>query len=176
MAKSMHDRPIAGRNDDLVPSERNLPPRHLADTSAQRVILHILCIRNHTCGIARELKTMNIISTIKANWRDILAFILVGLGIACIGGVLDYIAAWGADGGFLALVIPTISNYIQGFSRFIGASITATLLWMLLWPRVSSTANKSFNTAFEALPANHQLVVYLALIIGGLIAAAICFS
>jgi hypothetical protein len=118
----------------------------------------------------------NAFGTIRANWRDLLAFVLVGLGFACVGGVLDYLAAWGKDGGFLALVIPTISNYIQGFSRFIGASITATLLWMLLWPRVSSTANKSFDTAFDALPANHQLAVYLALILGGLIAAAICFA
>jgi hypothetical protein len=118
----------------------------------------------------------NTLSTIKANWRDILAFVLIGLGFACAGGILDYFAAWGSEKGFLALVIPTISNYIQGFSRFIGASITASLLWMLLWPLVSSNANKNFDTLFAALPGNHQLFVYIALILGGLISAAICFS
>ena len=118
----------------------------------------------------------NALSTIRANWRDILAFILIGLGFACVGGMLDYIAAWGADGGFLALVIPTVSNYIQGFSRFIGASITATLLWMLLWPRVSSSANKSFDETFKTLMPQEQLWIYHVLILGGLIAAAICFA
>lgn len=119
---------------------------------------------------------MNIITTIKANLRDLVAFVLIGLGFACIGGLLDYVAAWGADKGFLALVIPTISNYIQGFSRFIGASLTATFVWMLLWPLVSSTANIKFDETFKSLPATHQLAVYLTLILGALIAAAICFS
>ncbi len=119
---------------------------------------------------------MNIISTIKVNARDILAFVLVGLGIACLGGILDYFAAKTLDGGFFALVLPTVSNYLQGFSRFIGASLTATLLWMLLWPKVSSTLNGSFDEIFEAMPAVHKLILYVALILGGLISAAICFS
>ena len=119
---------------------------------------------------------MNIISTIKANARDLLAFLLIGLGFATLGGVLDYVAAWGADGGFLALVIPTISNYIQGFSRFIGASLTATFMWMLLWPLVSSTANESFDSTFKALTAPQKLGVYLGLISVALVAAAICFA
>ena len=119
---------------------------------------------------------MNIISTIKANLRDIVAFVLIGLGFACMGGVLDYFAAKGAHGGFLALVLPTISNYVQGFSKFIGASITATLLWMLLWPKVSHTLNLTFDEAFDKLEPKEKVNIYIALISVGLIAAAICFS
>lgn len=119
---------------------------------------------------------MNVITTIKANWRDLVAFLLVGLGFASVGGVLDYISNWGDDGGFLALVLPTISNYIQGFSKFVGASLTATLLWMLFWPKVSSTENESFDSQFEGLNPAQKVAVYLSLIIGALIAAAICFS
>ena len=119
---------------------------------------------------------MNIITTIKANARDLLAFVLIGLGIASLGGCIDYLAVRALDGGFLALVLPTISNYLQGFSRFIGASLTATFLWMLLWPTVSSHANKDFNADFKALGFHHKLAVYLALVIGALIAAAICFA
>jgi len=119
---------------------------------------------------------MNITTTIKANWRDLLAFALIGLGFASLSGVIDYFAVKLLDGGFFALVLPTISNYLQGFSRFIGASLTATFLWMLLWPTVSSHANKDFNTDFAALGFHHKLAVYIALILGALIAAAICFS
>ncbi len=119
---------------------------------------------------------MNIIKTLKSNWRDLVAFVLIGLGFACVGGILDYVSNWGKDGGFLALVLPTLSNYIQGFSKFIGASLTATFVWMLLWPKVSNSANTTFNDTFETLSAEKRLVIYLALVAVALIAAAICFS
>lgn len=119
---------------------------------------------------------MNIISTIKSNWRDLVAFVLIGLGFACLGGVLDYLTTWVGKEGFFALVLPTISNYIQGFSKFIGASLSATFMWMLLWPKVSTSANTSFNDTFVNLPAEKRLVIYLSLVGVALIAAAICFS
>lgn len=116
------------------------------------------------------------LSTLKANWRDLLAFFVVGLGLACIGGVLDYFSNRVLAGGFWQLVLPTVSNYLQGFSKFIGASVTATVFWMLLWPHVSTDANASFNTTFRAMDPEKRMVVYLVLILGALIAASNCFS
>ena len=119
---------------------------------------------------------MNITKTLRSNWRDLVAFVFIGIGFACVGGILDYVSNWGKDGGFLALVLPTLSNYIQGFSKFIGASLTATFVWMLLWPKVSESANTSFNDTFVSLPAEKRLIIYLSLVAVALIAAAICFS
>lgn len=119
---------------------------------------------------------MNTLKTLKANWRDLLAFFVVGLGLACIGGTLDYFSNRVLAGGFWHLFLPTVSNYLQGFSKFIGASVTATIFWMFLWPHVSSDANTSFNDTFKLMSAEKRLVVYLALIIGALLASSNCFS
>jgi hypothetical protein len=119
---------------------------------------------------------MNLLSTLKTNWRDLLAFIIIGLGLACLGGLIDYVSARVLEGGFWHLVLPTISNYLQGFSKFIGASVSATLLWMLLWPTVSSDANENFNEIFKQQSLAERMNIYLMLVLGALIAAAICFS
>ena len=119
---------------------------------------------------------MNTIKTLKANWRDLLAFIIVGLGLAAIGGVLDYFSNRVLAGGFWHLLLPSIANYVQGFSKFIGASITATVFWMFLWPHVSADANANFNETFKAMTPENRLTVYLCLMLGALLAASHCFA
>lgn len=116
------------------------------------------------------------LKTLQTNLRDIIAFILIGLGIAILGGLVDYVSALFGSSKFVALVFPTVSNYLQGFSKFIGASITATLLWMLLWPTVNEFGNHTFQEGWKSLTLPQQFATYVSLIIAALLAAAICFS
>jgi hypothetical protein len=116
------------------------------------------------------------LATLRSNWRDLIAFIIIGIGLACAGGAIDYAAGRYADVGIARLILPPLANYLQGFSRFVGASFSATFLWMLLWPTVSRFGNDSFSDAWKSLSIQQHLLVYFALISVALIAAAICFS
>lgn len=116
------------------------------------------------------------LKSLQTNWRDLLFFLLIGLGLAIVGGLIDYVAALFGTGKFVTLVLPTVSNYLQGFSRFVGASLTATFVWMLLWPTVNRFGNDSFNLGWTAMGLRGQFITYVSLIGVALIAAAICFS
>jgi len=118
----------------------------------------------------------SLLKTIKSNWRDFIAFALIGLGLAMLSGAIDYFSARFGDNTFIRLVLPTLSNYLQGFSRFIGASLTATCLWMLLWPTISQFGAGRFTEGFDSLGVKGQFICYITLIGVALIAAAICFS
>lgn len=118
----------------------------------------------------------SLLKTIATNWRDLLAFVIIGLGISILGGVIDYFSALFSGNKFLLLVLPTISNYLQGFSKFIGASITATFVWMLLWPTINQFGNHSFQEGWDSLGLRGKFITYVAIIGVALIAAAICFS
>lgn len=117
-----------------------------------------------------------VLSTIKSNWRDLIAFVIFGIGLAIIGGVIDFAAGRYADNTVARLILPPLANYLQGFSRFLGASFSATFVWMLLWPTISQFGNEKFTDGWAALTTVQRFVVYLALIATALIAAAICFS
>ena len=114
--------------------------------------------------------------TLKTNWRDLAAFILLGIGLATAGGVIDYTAGRFADSGIARLILPPLANYLQGFSRFIGASFCATFVWMLLWPTVNHFGNSSFTAGWNAMTIRGQFFTYIGLIAVALIAAAVCFS
>jgi len=116
------------------------------------------------------------LKTLATNWRDLLAFVLIGIGLAVIGGVIDYAAGRYADSGLARLILPPLANYLQGFSRFMGASITATFLWMMLWPTVNRYGNHSFADGWNALSPAARFFTYVGLIGVALIAAAICFA
>jgi hypothetical protein len=118
----------------------------------------------------------NFLKTILANWRDLLVFVLFGLGLAILGGVVDYAASATAESTFARLTLPTLANYLKGFSNFTGASICATLVWMWLWPTVSHWSNDRFAAGWDALSDAQRFFTYVALIAVALIAAAICFS
>lgn len=134
-------------------------------------------IRNTAIVTATGMIESTVAKTIKTNWRDLTTFLLVGIGLAMMGGVTDYLAGRFADNGFARLVLPFLGNYLQGFSRFAGAALSATFLWMwIFWPRVNHFGNSNFQTAWKNQSEQFHLIVYIALIGTALIAAAICFS
>ncbi len=112
------------------------------------------------------------LKTFITNWRDITAFLLIGLGLVVVSGFIDYVSAWL---GF-QLVLPAVSNYLQGFSRFVGANLAASVIGMALWPTVNRFANESFADAWRSLTQAQHIAAYLGLFAVETIAAAICFS
>lgn len=134
-------------------------------------------IRNTVIVTATGLIESTVAKTIKTNWRDLATFFLVGIGLAMMGGVSDYLAGRFADNGFARLVLPFLGNYLQGFSRFAGAALSATFLWMwIFWPTVNRFGNGNFADTWAKQSDQFHLIVYIALIGTALIAAAICFS
>lgn len=118
----------------------------------------------------------NFLKTIAANWRDLLAFAIFGLGLATLSGLIDFASGRYADSGIARLVLPTVANYLGGFSAFTGASLCATLVWMWLWPTVSEFGNNRFTDGWQRLTPKERLLVYVWLVSTALIAAALCFS
>ncbi len=112
------------------------------------------------------------IKTIITNWRDIVAFLLIGIGLVILSGVIDYVSGWL---GF-KLILPAISNYLQGFSRFVGANLAASVIGVALWPTINRFGNHSFKDGWEAIPLQGQCLVYIGLFVAESIVAAICFS
>lgn len=121
-------------------------------------------------------KTNSFLDSIKNNARDLLAFFIVGLGISALGAVLDWVGTYNGDNKFISLTVPALAVYLQGFSRFIGASLTATLFWMLLWPTVDRFGNHSFSEAWESLSLQQKFLTYVGLVSVALLAASNCFS
>jgi hypothetical protein len=119
---------------------------------------------------------MNSLKTLKTNWRDLLAFVVLGMGLASTGGVIDYVSTYFGDNAFLHLVLPSLSNYLQGFSKFVGAAVAASTVYLMTWPTVSEFGNHSFKEAWSTLTIQQKLFTYVGLISVSLVAAAICFS
>ncbi len=117
-----------------------------------------------------------VLSTIKSNWRDLIAFAIFGIGLAIAGGLIDYTAGRYADSTIARLILPPLANYLQGFSRFLGASFSATFVWMLLWPTISQYGNEKFSDGWAALTQPQKFTAYIAMVLVALIAGAICFS
>jgi hypothetical protein len=116
------------------------------------------------------------LKTLATNWRDVLAFVIIGVGLAILGGVIDYTAGRYADNGFARLILPPLTNYLQGFSRFVGAIVSATVFWMMLWPTVNKYGNNNFADGWAGLAPASRFFTYVGLIAVALVAAAICFA
>ena len=115
--------------------------------------------------------------TITTNWRDIVAFLIIGIGITILSGLIDYASTRFGDSTFLRLILPPLVNFLKGFSKFYAAAVSATTLWMLLWPTVNHWANHSFAEVWEQwLTPQHRFLTYIVLVGFALIAAALCFS
>lgn len=123
-----------------------------------------------------EDKKSSILHTLATNWRDLLAFAVIGLGLASSSGVLDYVSTYYGNNTFLSLVLPSVSNYLQGFSKFVGAGVCASILWMATWPTVSKFGNHFFEDGWGSLTIQQQFFTYVGLIATALIAGSICFA
>ena len=112
------------------------------------------------------------IQTLKTNWRDLVAFLALGLGLVALAGGIDFLA--GLLGGNVFL--PYLSNYLQGIARFVGATFAVSFLGIAAWPTINRYANHSFSEGWEAMPPWGKFVVYVALFAALHISASISFQ
>jgi ABC-type siderophore export system fused ATPase/permease subunit len=110
--------------------------------------------------------------TLKTNWRDIVLFLLIGIGFAILA---DFLVYWASRTGN-SLGVASLLNYLQGFSRFVGANLAAALLGVIVWPTLNRFGNQKFSHAWQTLPPGDQLKVYVSVLLLQGIMAAICFA
>ncbi len=110
--------------------------------------------------------------TIATNWRTIVMFVIFGLGLAFLS---DFVVNWSTRKGDVT-GLATVSNYLQGFSRYVGANAAAALLGIVAWPTINKFGNSRFQEGWDSLGLQGQTIVYIALMATEGICAAICFS
>jgi ABC-type siderophore export system fused ATPase/permease subunit len=106
------------------------------------------------------------------NWRNIVLFLVVGLGLSFAS---DFVVNWATREGDIT-GLATVTNYLQGFSRYVGATCAVALLGIVAWPTVNKFANNSFQHAWDVLSDEKRLFVYIGIMLVETIAAAICFA
>jgi len=114
--------------------------------------------------------------TIQTNYRDLGLFVLGGLGLTIIGGLIDYVSQFFGDSTFVRLVFPALSNYFQGFAKFLGSGICATVVFMFLWRTIGHFGNHSFQEGWDDLSRKEKFYVYVGTAMCALIAASNCFA
>jgi hypothetical protein len=111
------------------------------------------------------------LQTLKTNWRDILAFLVIGVGFAVLADLVIY---WATKSGN-TLGLASLINYLQGFSRYVAAHLAAAMLGVVLWPTINRFGNDSFSAGWKALDIETKTKIYIGFFwVEGLI-AAICF-
>ena len=115
---------------------------------------------------------MNIIKTIKTNWRDIVVGIALTLGLALAADVLERMAT--LDDGKVWLTNVVIS--LRGLAAFAGANLAAFFMIAVAWPTLNQYSNDSFSFGWNSLTNQQRFLVLIAVAIGYLIAAALCFA
>lgn len=114
--------------------------------------------------------------TIRSNARDIFFFLVLGIGLTAVSGLIDYVAELFGENRFVHLVLPSVSLYLQGFAKFVGASLSATMVFMFLWPTISHFGNFSFGEGWQSLSTREKFLVYLGMVSVALLAASNCFK
>lgn len=108
------------------------------------------------------------------NWREIVLFLIIGLGFSVIA---DLLISLSAGAGWAVGSVATVTNYLQGFSRFIAVCLCATFLGMTLWPTVARFAEVNFKQVYDnAFTPKEKIVTFIAVVSVLLITAAICFN
>jgi ABC-type phosphate transport system permease subunit len=113
-------------------------------------------------------------NTLKTNWRDIVLFLVVGLGFAFL---TDWLIAVSTSSG-LSTSIASALNFLSGFSKFVGATLAATFLGLISWPTFNKFANDdfSFQKGWDALGDKGKFITVVAVLMGYAVVAAICFA
>lgn len=114
----------------------------------------------------------NLPQIVKDSWRDITAFLLIGIFLSIgveylirLSAIMDVTGA----ASFIAL--------LQGFTKFAGANLCAWLLGAnVAFPYISRWARSDFNATWRTMEGFRKVQCFLAVAIGELLMAAICFA
>jgi hypothetical protein len=115
---------------------------------------------------------MNVLKTIKTNWRDVVIGIALTLGLALGADVLERIAT--TDDGKVWLT--NVVTSLRGLAAFAGANLAAFFMIAVAWPTLNQYSNDSFSFGWNSLSNSQRFLAFLAVAIGYLMAAALCFA
>jgi hypothetical protein len=115
---------------------------------------------------------MNLLKTLANNWRDILVGLVLTIGLAFVADVLEKLAASEDGKVWLANVVITL----RGLAAFAGANMAAFFMLAVAWPTVQRWNNRSYVSAWTALPAWGKFAAFIAIALTYILAAAICFA
>jgi hypothetical protein len=108
------------------------------------------------------------------NWRELAAFLVIGLGFSV---TADFLVGVTAGAGWAMNSIATLTNYLQGFSRFTAVCLCASVLGMTFWPTVARFAEVNFKKVYlEDFTPKEKILVFMGVVAVFLIAAALCFT
>lgn len=133
------------------------------------------------------MNTPNVIKTIKNNARDILWFLLGGVGL-CI--LLDWLGRWSGErdaAGKTILGLSFFVTLVTGLCRFVAANACAWLLGLAVaWPQLNAWSHgtedskdgktNNCKSALDGMTPQGRLWVFVAVAAAELLMAAICFT
>jgi len=111
------------------------------------------------------------IKTLKTNWRELVALLVVAGGVLWLNSQLDWIGGYFGDPGKFA----HFSNFLIGFAKFCAANFCGAA-GVLFWPSINKVGNETFPTGWAAYSAKEKTTVYIAFTIAQAIIGALCFA
>lgn len=115
---------------------------------------------------------MQVLKTIKTNWRDIVVCLGLTLGLALAADVLERVAITNEGQVWLANVVISL----RGLAAFAGANLAAFFMLAVAWPTINAFSNDSFNLGWNSLSHKEHFYVFVAVALGYIVSASICFA
>lgn len=115
---------------------------------------------------------MNILNTLKTNYRDIIAGLVLTLGLAFLADALERMATTNDGHVWLANVVTSL----RGLAAFGGANLAAFIMIAVAWPTLNKYSNDSFLHGWNSLSPPQRFAAFIAIAMCYLISAALCFA
>jgi len=116
---------------------------------------------------------MNLISTLKNNWRDIVAGIVITVLAAIAADVVSNLSI--KQDGLIWLA--NVAVVLQGAAKFFAANMIAFLCFAVAWPTVNKFSNDNFVQVWtDKFNDKERLIVVLAVASVYVVAASISLN
>ena len=115
---------------------------------------------------------MNLLNTLKTNWRDLLVGIAITLLAALFADIITGVAA--QQNGMVWLA--TVAEVLKGSARFFAANMIGFLGLAVAWPTINKFSNESFGAGWNQFSTRDKLVTLIAVSCVYVLAAALCVS
>ena len=116
---------------------------------------------------------MNLINTLKNNWRDIVVGIAVTVCAAVTSDVVNNLSI--KQDGLIWLA--NVADVLTGAAKFFAANMVAFLCFAVAWPTVNRFSNDSFAAVWHAeFSLKEKLITAIAVASAYVIAASIALA
>jgi hypothetical protein len=115
---------------------------------------------------------MNLLSTLKTNWRDLFAGIVI---IIFCSFAADIIERWTLVDSGQTWLTNTVMVF-RGLARFGAANLAAFFVFSFAWPTLNRYSNENFASTWTKLSDLSKFITLIAVCITYILAASICFA